>query len=430
MAETALARQARPLVQCLPAPPPALRWVVFTVLSLAAFASAYTYDCIGPLARVLATQLHFSNADIGLLQGASSVPNLGMVLIGGIVTDRIGVKKATAVFAWLVLAGTITTALSPRLGIMVAGRLLYGLGSGSLSVSLNTAIAKWFRGAKLSFVFGLNLTIARLGSLASQTGPAWARAAFSHWRGPLLLAILVGLLGFLCAAGYWFLETRFAPHYDLGPQGPGGKGALRGLFRFSRSYWLVALLCVTFYAGIFPFQTFAQKFLIEARGVTAYQASVLVGIPTVIAMVGSPLFGLLVDRVGRRALFMAAGTALLVPTYLLLGYGHLGLYLPMVMMGVAFALVPSVMWPAVMLIVPREELGKAFGLMSMIQSFGLCGFNFLIGWVNDAAGAGETHPAGYHPGLWLFTGSVLLGLVFALMLRHRECGPQGHGLER
>ena len=429
MAETALAEEAQPLVMGLPAPPPALRWTVLVVLSLIGFASGYIYDCVGPLARVLALQLHFSNTDIGLLQGASSLPNLGMVLLGGIITDRIGVKKATAMFAWLVLAGTLITALSPRLGLMVAGRLLYGLGSGSLSVALNTAIAKWFRGAKLSFVFGLSLTIARLGSLASQTGPIWARSAFGDWRGPLLLAILVGLLGFLCAGAYWVLETRAAPRYDLGPQGLGGKGPVRGLFRFTQSYWLVALLCVTFYAGIFPFQTFAQKFLIEARGVTASRASVLVGIPTVIAMVGSPLFGLLVDRIGRRALFMAGGTALLVPTYLMLGYGHLGLWVPMVMMGVAFALVPAVMWPAVMLIVPREDLGKAFGLMSMIQSFGLCGFNFLIGWVNDAAGASEAHPAGYNPGLWLFTGSVLLGLVFALLLRRRESGGQGHGLE-
>ena len=134
-------------------------------------------------------------------------------------------------------------------------------------------------------------------------------------------------------------------------------------------------------------------------------------------------------RIGRRTLLMLVGTALLAPTYLMLGYGRQGLVLPVVLMGIAFALVPAVMWPAVMLIVPQGSLGKAFGLMSLIQSIGLMGFNTLIGWANDAARAGEANPAGYHLGMWLFTGSLLLGLLFAFLLRRQELGPDGHGLE-
>jgi MFS family permease len=124
---------------------------------------------------------------------------------------------------------------------------------------------------------------------------------------------------------------------------------------------------------------------------------------------------------------MAAGTALLVPTYLLLGYGHFSAFLPMIMMGVAFALVPAVMWPTVMLIVPQDRLGKAFGLMTMVQSIGLMGFNLLIGWVNDLAGAGRANPGGYRPGLWLFSASVLLGFGVAILLRRWETGARGPG---
>ena len=410
-------------------PPSSLRWIVLVVLSFASFASSYLYDCIGPLAKLLSAQLHFSNADIGLLQAVCSLPNLVMVLIGGIIIDRIGVKQAATIFATLCLAGAVVTALSPRLGIMVAGRLLFGLGSGSLSVAVNTGIAKWFRGVKMSFVFGVSLTIQRLGSLASQTSPAWARAAYAWWRTPLLLALLFGALCLLCAGAYWLIEGQAVRRYDLGPQAAGRRFVPRDLLDFGQSYWLVVLLCVTFYAGIFPFQTFAQKFFIEAHGASPYHASVLVGIPTLIAMILTPLCGLLADRIGRRCLLMIVGTALLAPTYLLLAYGHTSLYVPVAMMGLAFALVPAVMWPAVMLIVPHERLGTAFGLMSLIQSVGLTGFNFLIGWANDVSRAGEAHPAGYQLGMWLFSGSLALALVFAYLLRRRELGPEGHGLE-
>ena len=424
MAEPATAAQPR----ALPPPPAVLRWIVVAVFSLAAFSSNYLFDCVGPLARLLSVQLGFSNADIGLLQAVCSLPNLGMVLVGGIVIDRIGERRSAIIFASLCLAGAGLTALSPRLGVMVAGRLLYGLGSGSLGVAVNTATAKWFRGVRVSFVFGVSLTISRLGSLASQTSPAWDRWAYAWWRGPLLLALAAGLLCLVSACCYWFLESRAVRRYDLGAHGADGEWVWGDLLKFSRSYWLLTLLCICFYAGIYPFQTFAQKFFIEAHGASASRAALLVGIPTVIAMVATPLFGLLVDRIGHRTRCMALGTALLAPTYLLMAYSHL-MVVPVVMMGIAFALVPAVMWPSVMLIIPQAKLGKAFGLMSLIQSLGLTGFNFMIGWVNDARRAGEANPGGYRLGMWLFSGSVLIGLGFAILLWRRERGPDGHGLE-
>ena len=429
MAARTLAATPRVVERVLPAPPPALRWTILVVLSLPAFANAYMSDCIGPLAKLLSAQLHYSNSDIGLLQAVCSLPTLLTVLIGGIIIDRIGEQRSLVIFAALALSGAALTALSPRLGVMLCGRLLYGLGSGSLSVAVNIGIAKWFRGLRLSFGFGVSLTLARLGSLASQTSPAWARWAYAGWRGPLLLALAAGALCLGFALLYGVLAARVGRHYQLAARSSVRPVAWMDLRGFSRSYWLVTLLCVTFYAGIFPFQTFAQKFFIEAHGVTASRAAMLVGIPTVIAMVATPLFGLLVDRIGRRTLLMLVGTALLAPTYLMLGYGRQGLVLPVVLMGIAFALVPAVMWPAVILIVPQGSLGKAFGLMSLIQSIGLMGFNTLIGWANDAARAGEANPAGYHLGMWLFTGSLLLGLLFAFLLRRQELGPDGHGLE-
>ena len=406
----------------------ALRWTAVGVISLSVFGSSYLFDCIGPLAKLLSDQLHFSDSNIGLLQAICSVPNLVMVLLGGIIVDEIGVKRAGMIFALLCCAGAVLTALSPRLPVMLAGRLVYGIGAGSLSVAVNTGIAQWFKGEKQSFVFGVNLTLSRLGSLAAQVSPAWARGAYTSWRSPLLIAVVFGVICALGAAAYWLLENRAARRYHLESPGPGRAARSRGL-AFGRSYWLVALTCVAFYAGIYPFLTFAQKFFVEARGATLGQASLFVGMVTVTAMVATPLFGLLADRIGRRPLLILIGTVLLVPAYLLMAYTGLILALPMALMGLAFSLVPAVLWPAVMLIVPHERLGKAFGLLSLIQSIGLTGFNFLIGWANDLAGASAAHPQGYAPGMWLFSLVTSGAVVFAFLLYRHERGPGGHGLE-
>lgn len=412
-----------------PPPPSALRWVVLAVLGGPLFAGGYLDHCIGPLAKVLSTQLGFSNAHIGLLQAMVSVPSLVMVLVGGIVIDRIGTRRGVVLFSALCLAGSLVTTFSPRLGVMAAGRLVYGLGSGSLSVAVSTATAKWFRGPRLGFAYGLSLTLARIGSLAAQTGPAWAGWAYRSWRPPLVLALGVAVLGLAAGLAYAFLERRARARYDLGPRRGGAGTPGRGPVRFGPSYWLVVLVCATYYAGVFPFQTFAQKFFIEAHRVTAAHASELVGIPTVIAMAASPLFGLLADRIARRARLLVLGTALMLPIYLLMAYAPVNLAVPMVLMGISFALVPTVLWPAVMVIAPRERLGTAFGLMQLVQSIGLVGFNCLIGWANDACGAGEANPAGYRLGMWLFTAALLGALGLAMALCRREPDPYGH-LER
>ena len=77
-----------------PDPSRPFRWVVLVFISLTMFGNYYVYDCIAPVADLLAKQLGFSDSNIGLLQAIYSIPNVVMVLIGGYVVDRIGTRKA------------------------------------------------------------------------------------------------------------------------------------------------------------------------------------------------------------------------------------------------------------------------------------------------------------------------------------------------
>ncbi len=217
--------------------------------------------------------------------------------------------------------------------------------------------------------------------------------------------------------------------YDMGEAAPTDKVVFSDLFRFGQSYLWVVMLCVTFYSAIFPFQTFAIKFFQDAHGTTREYAGWLSSLITLFAMIFTPIFGYMVDRLGKRSLFMMFGSLLLVPVYLMMAYTGIPLLVPMAMMGIAFSLVPAVMWPSVAYIVEESRLGTAYGLMTMIQNIGLAGFNFLIGWANDIGAAGPETPGGYNLGMWIFSVLGFLGFFFAWVLRRRELGPHGHGLE-
>ena len=412
-----------------PQPSPLYRWAVLVFLSVAMAGNYYAYDSISPLADVLKQQLGFSDSNVGLLNAIYSIPNVFMVLLGGFLIDRIGTKRATFIFGVLCLLGAALTAATDRLAMMAAGRLVFGIGAESLIVSVTTALAKWFRGKELSFAFGLNLTLARLGSFVALNSPTWAGRYYEHWQGPLLLA--VGFSGF-CVAGaiiYWLLESHAEQAYELGQTGATDKVVWRDIFKFSKSYWYIVALCVTFYSAIFPFQTFAVKYFIEAHGTSRETGGFLSSMLTLFAMIATPLFGLLVDRVGKRSLLMMFGSLLLVPVYLIMAYTGLSLYIPMAMMGVAFSLIPAVMWPSVAYIVDQRRLGTAYGLMTMIQNIGLAGFNLLVGWANDSAGASAANPGGYALGMWIFSVLSVSGVLFSWLLRRQETGPHAHGVE-
>lgn len=437
-----------------PEPSHGFRWLVLIFVSLTMFGNYYVYDCIAPIADLLTKQLGFSDSNIGLLQAIYSIPNVVMVLIGGYIVDRIGTRKAIFIFGTLCFIGSAVTTLSGLLSVMATGRLLFGLGAESLIVAVTTAVAKWFRGKELSFAFGINLMISRAGTLLAQQSPSWAGFAYNYWRNPLLISVGFGALCVVGAIIYWALEVYAEKRYSIGQAGATDKVVFSDIKSFGLSYWYIVALCVTFYSGIFPFETFAYKFFMDAHHVTREAGGDLVGMLTLFTMFGTPTFGLFVDRLGKRALLMMGGSLLLIPVYLLMAYVHssnyITVYLPssadghfsmvahhlppillltMAMMGVAFSLIPAVMWPSVAYLVDQAKLGTAYGLMTMIQNIGLAGFNLLVGWANDYSHAGASNPQGYNLGMWIFSVAGFSGLTFAFLLRQRELGPHGHGLE-
>jgi MFS family permease len=405
------------------------RWLVLLWLSITMFGNYYFYDALEPLADVLQKQLHYSDQNIGLLNSFYSIAPIATVLIGGILIDRLGVRRALLLFGCICLAGSMLTAFSPRFEVMAGGRFVFGMGAESLIVAITAAVAKWFKGKELSFALGLNLMLARFGSWLAQNSPSWAHSAYNNWQGPWLIGVGFVSLCVLGPIAYWIMEARAEKHYALGKAGEADKIVFQDVKNFGLSYWYLVGLCVIFYSAIFPFETFAVKYFMDAHGTTRELGGFLLSVLTAFTMFGTPIVGLFSDKMGRRATIMCLGVLLLIPVFLMMGYTHISLYVPMAMLGFAFTFVPAIIWPSVAYIVPSRTLGTALGLMTMIQNMGMAGMNWGLGRANDAAHASASNPTGYQPMLQILTGMALLGVVLAFLLRQRELGPKGHGLE-
>jgi MFS family permease len=411
-------------------PSAAWRWAVLVFISLAMFGNYYTYDSIGPVADLLQKQLGFSDTQIGLLNTFYSVMPILVVLVGGVVIDRFGTRLSTLIFSIICLVGAVLTAATPYFPVLALGRLVFGGGAEAMIVAITVAIGQWFVGRQLGFAFGVNLSIARAGSFLADKSTDWFKPLYdAGWQPPLWLAVGFSALCVAACLVYYVLEGRAARQFDLVQPAPPDRFVWGDIFRFDRSYWYNVGLCVTFYSVIFPFRsTFAIKYFQHAHALSLEDAGTLNSYVFAAAIFFTPVFGLMVDKLGHRAAFMALGTLLLAATFPILIYTNL-LGLSTVLLGIAFCLVPAVIWPAVPYLVEPHRLGTAYGLMTMVQNVGLALFNYLAGALNDANGAGQSNPSGYTPMLWMFFLLSLFGFLFAAALRVREKSAQGHGLE-
>ncbi len=162
---------------------------MFVAISLASIGNYYVYDSIGPVADLLSSQLGFSDTQIGTLNAIYSLPNIFMVLIGGVLVDRFNARSVTVVTAAVCLLGAILTALGSQFPVMAAGRLLFGLGAETMLVAITVAFAQWFSGRHFALFFALNITVSRLGSYLADRSPSFARSMYEQgWQPPLWLA--------------------------------------------------------------------------------------------------------------------------------------------------------------------------------------------------------------------------------------------------
>ena len=79
---------------------------LFVCVSLAIFGELLrSTDCVAPLADLLKSERGFSDTQIGTLNAVYSLPNVVMVLIGGMLVDRIGASRSIALFAFVCALG-------------------------------------------------------------------------------------------------------------------------------------------------------------------------------------------------------------------------------------------------------------------------------------------------------------------------------------
>jgi len=425
------------------------RFSILVFVAALSFGSYFAYDIVGAMAPTLVEDLKAARGTVGAFFTAYSVAAILAVLVGGVLIDRLGTRKASLMFSVLVFAGAAIVWQARSLPLFFLGRFVFGAGSEPLIVAQSAILARWFKNKELALSFGITLTVSRFGSLfAFNTGElfssyfkdstiGWLRG----YRAGLFVAVAACLVSLLSNLIYVIMDRRAEKILALKDESAGDKIVLRDVKQFKPSFWYVTFLCLTFYGAIFPFTNLSTDFFADKWGIarTASAAggffaqvfnnflhmfSTAGGISSIIifaSMILAPFAGRLVDKIGRRATLMIFGALIMIPSHLAMALTKIYPAYPMLALGAAFVLVPAALWPSVPLIVRKERVGTAFGLMTAIQNMGMALFPLLNGLLRDMTKS-------YTSSMLMFSGLGVCGLVFAVLLRRAD-GREGGALE-
>lgn len=373
------------------------RYIALALICLLGFGNYFCYDAPGALEVPIEDAMSVGTSEFTSLYALYSWPNVIMCFFGGLLIDKVlGIRFGAIVFLVLLVIGQSLVALGAYTGhfwLMQVGRFIYGLGGESLCVAQNTYVVAWFKGRELNTVFGFQITVSRVGStLAYNTlhlvfegarAGSSPRAALGY---TLMIANLTCVLS-LVASIILAVQDKRAERI-LGriiPQSD-ERIRLKDSTNFKSEFWMLTLICVSFYLTIFPFIALGSKFFQTKWGYSPSKADAIDSVVYMISAVTSPFIGLLVDKVGRNLVFLLVAGLLVMVSHMLMAVVFINLWIPMIALGFGYSIMCSALWPLVALVVPQQQLGTAYGVMQAIQNLGLAVAANVTGMLVDSKG--------------------------------------------
>ena len=352
-------------------------------------------------------ELGWNSADYGFYAGGYSFLCVwGGLIVCGMLLDKWGVRITGSIFVGLMAAGAgivtiaITSGISPKssLALAYAGCMIFGLGSEIAGVAVTRSIAKWFKGKNMALAMGLQLAIARLGTALAlllspilvSAKPAGSFYTLMETARPAFAGLLLLLAGTILWGIFVAMDARFdavTGSTDKKETTEEDKFKFSDIFRVlgNKYFILSALLCVFFYCSIISFKKFATSILIPRFGIPVETASLMVSMIPFFTVIFAPLFGFMVDKVGKGTKWMIAGSVLVLLAHVMIAFAPQGVsafgYVAIAMLGVGYSLVPAALWPAIPRIVPEKNLGTAYSLIYWIQNMGMLLVPIAVGFI-------------------------------------------------
>ena len=389
------------------------RWTALVLASLAIFGAYYFNYALSSIKPMLESILGWNSSDFGTYTSSYAWFNvfLFMLVISGFVLDKLGIRKTglgatiimflgTALNYWAIKHNFAENSVIhiPLLGDMKAqvwwsslGFAIFGVGTEAIGITISKAVVRWFKGKEMALAMGMQMSIARLGTMLALMISLPLAKNFSV-TAPILFALVVMLIGVASFIAFSLLDIKLDKSEGVEEEEKSEDDEFKiSDIKFiigNLGFWYIAILCVLFYSAVFPFLFYATDLMINKYNVDPYLAGTIPGLLPLGTMFLTPLFGGIYDKYGKGATIMIVGSMILILVHGVLAIPSLNIWwvatVMVIVLGIGFSLVPSAMWPSVPKIIPEKQLGTAYAVIFWIQNIGLLFIPLILGTVLNA----------------------------------------------
>lgn len=384
-----------------------VRWIALILASFSIFGAYYFNYALSSIKPMLESILGWNSEDFGTYTSAYAWFNvfLFMLIFSGFILDKLGIRKTGLGATLVMFAGTALNywAVShqfpegsvvniPLLGAMKTqvllsslGFAIFGVGTEAIGITISKAVVRWFKGKEMALAMGMQMSIARLGTLLALAISLPLAINFTV-KAPILFALIVMLLGVLSFILFSVIDIKLdKSEGEVEAATDEDEFKIKDIISIisNLGFWYIAILCVLFYSAVFPFLFYATDLMINKYNVSPYLAGLIPSLLPFGTIILTPLFGGVYDKYGKGATIMIIGSFILVLVHGVLAIPSLTLWwvaaVMVIILGVGFSLVPSAMWPSVPKIIPEKQLGTAYAVIFWIQNIGLLFIPLILG---------------------------------------------------
>ncbi|KAJ2003284.1 hypothetical protein H4R26_003157 [Coemansia thaxteri] len=334
-------------------------------------------------------ELDITNTQYGALQSTVSAVNTVLPILGGLFIDAFGTTSGSLLATSLIMFGNLIISLSTHsrsFSTMVCGRILYGLGSGTITIAQETILGSWFKGKGLAITIAIHITTSRIASFLSM-GTAIPVANYFGFYGAAFWAnFVVCALSFGINIVYMVAMRRI--HRGTTEQ---ITNRLRIKHRFNPRlvlfffgiYWLFIVESFTLGGGWNSFLHINSE-LIKLRfgekdSVAAWSASVSQVMPIFLV----PILGWFFDVYGLRTDMLVLSSGLFTLSMMLLGFTMINPLIGLIIFSISLALGPLAEITAISLILPSGSLGTGLGIYKSAMNTGSTIVDIVVGVLQD-----------------------------------------------
>lgn len=326
------------------------RLLVALMASVMCFGAQIAYDSIGAAGPYLRKTMHIHAEQIGDLYSAYHLPNIVMVVVGGIFADRVGTSMAAIVFSLFVCVGTVIVAMSSSFFMMMVGRLIFGIGSESLTIVQLSILTRWFSTShnfpSLAVSMAMANCISSLGTVGAYDLIPVLGSKHVH-KSLYILGFLPCVMSLFATFVLIFLE--WYAKYIRKQEATGRRryivnGVIQkvendpsqnsdshaspqslselwtGAKKFAPIFWYLVLFIVIFSGATQAFGNFATDLFVEKFSYSTVEAGRITSMPTWAAIATIVPAGMIIDYYGHRATLLIVGSVILIGSHIFIEF--------------------------------------------------------------------------------------------------------------